>query len=149
MSNDPFMDFKRKQRESWTTFTPTATFTTPVAAHLVRFAGIRSGESVLDVGTGTGVVAVTAARTGARVSALDLTPELLVEARENGRIAGYPEIACQEGDAETLPYLGNGAEGDRTLDLRIANATLSQLSYRPIETTARTTRGHRGSGAQF
>ena len=27
---------------------------------------------------------------------------------------------------------GNGgAEGDRTLDLRIANATLSQLSYRP------------------
>jgi len=104
MSNDPFMDFKRKQRESWTTFTPTATFTTPVAAHLVRFAGIRTGESVLDVGTGTGVVAVTAARTGARVSALDLTPELLVEARENARIAGHPEITWQEGDAETLPY---------------------------------------------
>ena len=28
---------------------------------------------------------------------------------------------------------GNGAEGDRTLDLRIANATLSQLSYRPTQ----------------
>jgi SAM-dependent methyltransferase len=104
MSNDPFTDFKRKQRESWTTFAPTATFTTPVAAHLVLFAGIRAGESVLDVGTGTGVVAVTAARTGARVSALDLTPELLVEARENARIAGHPEITWQEGDAETLPY---------------------------------------------
>ena len=104
MSNDPIMDFKRKQRESWTAFTPTATFTTPVAAHLVRFASIRAGESVLDVGTGTGVVAVTAARTGARVSALDLTPELLVEARENARIAGHPEITWQEGDAETLPY---------------------------------------------
>ena len=26
-----------------------------------------------------------------------------------------------------------GAEGDRTLDLRIANATLSQLSYPPIK----------------
>src|SRR5205085_11008397 len=26
-----------------------------------------------------------------------------------------------------------GAEGDRTLDLRIANATLSQLSYRPTD----------------
>src|SRR4029077_9585862 len=100
MSNDPFVDFKRKQRESWTTFAPTATFTTPVAAQLVRFAGIRAGESVLDVGTGTGVVAVTAARTGARVSALDLTPELLVEARENARIAGHPEITWQEGDAE-------------------------------------------------
>jgi SAM-dependent methyltransferase len=104
MSNDPFMEFKRKQRESWTTFTPTAVFTTPVAAHLVRFAGIRAGELVLDVGTGTGVVAVTAARTGARVSALDLTPELLVEARENGRISGHPEIVWQEGDAEALPY---------------------------------------------
>ena len=104
MNNDPFMDFKRKQRESWTTFTPTATFTTPVAAHLVRFTGIRAGESVLDVGTGTGVVAVTAARTGAQVSALDLTPELLVEARENARIAAHPEIAWQEGDAEALPY---------------------------------------------
>jgi SAM-dependent methyltransferase len=104
MSNDPFMDFKRKQRESWTTFTPTATFTTPVAAHLVRFAGIRAGDLVLDVGTGTGVVALTAARTGARVSALDLTPELLVEARDNARIAGHPEVKWQEGDAEMLPY---------------------------------------------
>src|SRR5258708_28166530 len=104
MSNDPFTEFKRKQRESWTTFTPAATFTTPVAAHLVRFAGIRPGESVLDVGTGTGVVAVTAARTGARVSALDLTPELLLQARENARIAGHPEITWQEGDAEALPY---------------------------------------------
>jgi SAM-dependent methyltransferase len=101
---DPFLEFKRKQRESWTTFAPTATFTTPVAAHLVRFAGIRPGESVLDVGTGTGVVAVTASRAGARVSALDLTPELLLEARENGRIAGQPEIEWQEGDAENLPY---------------------------------------------
>jgi hypothetical protein len=45
MSNDPFTDLKRKQRESWTTFTPAATFTTPVAAHRVRFAGIRPGES--------------------------------------------------------------------------------------------------------
>ena len=104
MSDDPYLDFKRRQREAWTTFTLAATFTVPVAAHLVRFAGVRAGESVLDVGTGTGVVAVTAARTGARVSALDLTPELLVEARENGRIAGHPEIAWLEGDAERLPY---------------------------------------------
>ena len=32
---------------------------------------------------------------------------------------------------ERKPLIG-GAEGDRTLDLRIANATLSQLSYRPM-----------------
>jgi hypothetical protein len=29
----------------------------------------------------------------------------------------------------------NGAEGDRTLNLRIANAALSQLSYRPNRIT--------------
>src|SRR5258708_12291062 len=104
MSNDPFTDFKGKEGESWARFTRGGTFATPVAAHLVRFAGIRPGESVLDVGTGTGVVAVTAARTGARVSALDLTPELLLQARENARIAGHPEITWQEADPQALPY---------------------------------------------
>ncbi len=103
-TTDPFADFKQKQRESWSAFTPTATFTTPVAAHLVRFAGMVPGERVLDVGTGTGVVAVTAARLGAKVSAVDLTPDLLIEARENGRIAGCTSIEWQEGDAERLPY---------------------------------------------
>ena len=39
--------------------------------------------------------------------------------------------------------VGCGAEGDRTLDLRIATATLAQLSYRPIETTAGTPRPRR------
>ena len=34
--------------------------------------------------------------------------------------------------ANPLIYLG-GAEEDRTPDLRIANATLSQLSYRPMK----------------
>ena len=33
-----------------------------------------------------------------------------------------------------LPAVDGGAEGDRTLDLRIANAALSQLSYRPTST---------------
>lgn len=88
----------------WASFTPAATFTTPVAAHLVRFAGVSRGETVLDVGTGTGVVAVTAARAGARVSALDLTPALLEEARLNEALAGVRVIQWIEGDAETLPY---------------------------------------------
>jgi SAM-dependent methyltransferase len=100
---DPFVDLKQRQREMWASFTPTAMFTTPVAAHLVTFAGIVPGEQVLDVGTGTGVVAVTAARAGARVTGLDLTPALLEHARENGRIARQ-DIVWTEGDAENLPY---------------------------------------------
>lgn len=101
---DPFAEFKQRQREMWASFTPTATFTTPVAATLVAFAGVAAGERVLDVGTGTGVVAITAARAGADVSALDLTPALLTQARENARIAGLPGITWTEGDAERLPY---------------------------------------------
>jgi len=103
METDAFAALKDRQREMWKSFAPAATFTTPVAAHLVRFAGVESGESVLDVGTGTGVAAITAARAGARVSALDLTPALLQEAERNAELAGL-DVAWTEGDAERLPY---------------------------------------------
>jgi len=104
MSIDPFADLKQRQREMWASFAPTALFTTPVAARLVAFAHLQPGEKVLDVGTGTGVVAITAARAGARVMALDLTPELLTQARENARIAQCAAVEWTEGDAEQLPY---------------------------------------------
>jgi SAM-dependent methyltransferase len=104
MTSDPFAAFKDRQREMWASFAPAATFTTPPAAHLVRFAGVAPGDAVLDVGAGTGVVAITAARAGARASALDLTPALLEAAREHARLAGFPEIDWVEGDAERLPY---------------------------------------------
>ncbi|HWW07590.1 class I SAM-dependent methyltransferase [Collimonas sp.] len=104
MAHDPFADLKKRQREMWASFSPTAVFTTPVAAHLVKFAGINAGDVVLDVGTGTGVVAITAARAGALVTGLDLTPELLEQARENSSIAQLDDIVWTEGDAEQLPY---------------------------------------------
>jgi SAM-dependent methyltransferase len=104
MTSDPFATFKDRQREMWSSFAPTATFTTVAAAQLVRFAGVAAGEAVLDVGTGTGVVAITAARAGARASGVDLTPALLETARENARIAGLPEVRFVEDDAEHLPF---------------------------------------------
>jgi SAM-dependent methyltransferase len=103
-SPDPFAELKNRQREIWASFAPAATFTVPVAGHLVKFAGIASGESVLDVATGTGVVAITAALAGANVTGLDLTPKLLEQARENAVIAKTEQIVWTEGDAESLPY---------------------------------------------
>jgi SAM-dependent methyltransferase len=104
MNDDPFAELKLRQREMWASFGPTALFTTPVAGHVVRFANIASGEAVLDVGTGTGVLAITAARRGAKVTGLDLTPELIEEARENAAIARLPEIDWNQGDVEAMPY---------------------------------------------
>lgn len=103
MTSDPYSALKARQREMWSTFAPTAVFTTPAAANLVRFARVSPGEEVLDVGTGTGVVAITAAAAGAQARGIDLTPPLLEVARENARIAGL-DVEFLEGDAEQLPY---------------------------------------------
>lgn len=107
MNNSDIAGFKDHQRAMWASFAPSAIFTTPVAAHLVSFAGVQAGLKILDVGTGTGVVAITAARHGAYVTGLDLTPELLEQAKEDAAIAGHAEIIWQEGDAEALPYADN------------------------------------------
>lgn len=96
-------DFKAAQRKAWAHFAPLAAATTIPAARLVAHAGIGAGDRVLDVACGTGVVAVTAARRGARVTALDLTPELLAVAADNARLAGV-EITFHEGDVESLPF---------------------------------------------
>ncbi|OFZ68652.1 MAG: methyltransferase type 11 [Betaproteobacteria bacterium RBG_16_56_24] len=106
MSTDPIEAFKAKQRETWTmgNFGDMAVFTTPVAGHLVRYARVTGGQAVLDVGTGTGVVAITARNMGARVTGLDLTPALLAQARESATLAGHGDIAWHEGDAEALPF---------------------------------------------
>lgn len=103
MSEDPFSSFKAAQREGWSSFAPIAAFTTPAAAHLVGFAGVEAGQAVLDVACGTGVVAITAARSGATVSGLDLAPALIDEAKRSAALLGA-EIAFTTGDAEALPY---------------------------------------------
>jgi SAM-dependent methyltransferase len=95
--------FKAAQRAGWAYFAPLQIFTTIPAGRLVHHAGIKSGMRVLDVACGTGVVAVTAARAGARVSGLDLTPELLEVARSNATLAGV-DIDWHQGDVEQLPF---------------------------------------------
>ena len=75
----------------------------PAAARLVKFARIAPGQRILDIACGTGVAAIPAARLGAKVTALDLTPELLERARFNASLAEV-EIDFHEGDVEKLPF---------------------------------------------
>jgi SAM-dependent methyltransferase len=100
---DPYEQFKNMQKQGWAHFAPLEMATMLPAAQLVKFAGVASGQRVLDVACGTGVVAVTAARHGAKVTGLDLTPELLERARFNSRTANL-EIDWHEGDVEKLPF---------------------------------------------
>lgn len=72
-------------------------------AHVIAAAGVTAGDDVLDVATGTGNVALRAAGLGARVTGLDLVPDLLDVARGRAGEAGA-EIAWVEGDAEALPF---------------------------------------------
>ncbi len=100
---DPISQFKEMQKQGWMHFAPLQALTTPAAARLLKYASIRAGNKVLDVACGTGVVAITAARLGAKVTGLDLTPELLAHARENASIAKV-EVNWHEGDVESLPF---------------------------------------------
>ncbi|MDP9135775.1 MAG: class I SAM-dependent methyltransferase [Actinomycetota bacterium] len=82
--------------------------------HLLRTVAIDSGHAVLDVATGTGNVALRAARLSPDVTGLDLVPSLLDIARSRAQAAGA-DVHWVEGDAEALPF--GDASFDRVLSV--------------------------------
>jgi SAM-dependent methyltransferase len=73
------------------------------AEAFVQRLGLTPGEAVLDVACGTGNLSLPAARTGARVTGLDIAANLLATARERAAGARLP-IQFDEGNAEEMPY---------------------------------------------
>ena len=79
------------------------TFLLPLGPRLVEMCGIGPGMRVLDVAAGTGNASIPAAKTGADVTASDLTPELLEAGRARAQAEGV-ELEWTEANAEQLQF---------------------------------------------
>ncbi|MDQ6775708.1 MAG: class I SAM-dependent methyltransferase [Actinomycetota bacterium] len=108
--------FKQAQRFVWGLgdYPSFAQLLDGAARLTVERSGVSEGERVLDVATGNGNAAVWAARAGARVTGLDLSPQLLESARARADEEGLG-IDWVEGDAEDLPFADD--EFDRVLSV--------------------------------
>jgi SAM-dependent methyltransferase len=77
-----------------------------VVDHVLERAALKPGERILDLGTGTGAVALSSAPRIApdgHVIGVDISPEMLTLARARAAGAGLANISFAEGRAEALP----------------------------------------------
>ena len=102
----PDAELKGRHRAMWASGdypSMVETFLLPLGPRLVEACGIDSGMSVLDVAAGTGNASIPAAERGARVTASDLTPELLEAGKARAESQGV-DLEWTEADAENLPF---------------------------------------------
>lgn len=71
---------------------------------LVALAGLTGRELVLDVATAAGHTALALAPGAAHVTGVDLTAEMLVEARRQAALKGIGNVTFSVADAEHLPF---------------------------------------------
>ena len=87
-----------------------------------QFAGIKKGDSVLDLGSGAGndcFVARAIAGDAGQVTGLDFTDEMLVQANDNNKKLGYTNVRFIKGDIEEMPF------PDNQFDVVISNCVLN------------------------
>jgi SAM-dependent methyltransferase len=96
---------KQRQQQVWASadYAAVAARIVPMAEALAQAAGLRAGERVLDVATGSGNAALAAARCGCQVTGVDYVPALLERGRARAAAEGL-EVEFAEGDAENLAY---------------------------------------------
>lgn len=87
-----------------------------------RFADLRPGEVVLDLGSGAGVDVFLAAKLvgpEGRVIGVDMTPEMIARARVNAAQAGFANVEFRLGEIEALPV------ADGSVDVVLSNCVIN------------------------
>jgi len=85
-------------------------------------ASLKSGETVLDLGSGAGFDAFLASRKvgpQGKVIGVDITSEMLIKARSNAEKGGFTNVKFIKGDIENLPV------GDSSIDVVISNCVIN------------------------
>jgi len=93
-------------------------------ARLFEALGLRSGETVLEVGPGTGYYTLAVAEVlapGGILHILDVQPEMLAHTTGRAREAGIDNVVAREGEARRLPY------DDATFDAAYLVAVLGEI----------------------
>lgn len=108
----------------------------------VRYARLKPGEVVLDLGCGAGIDTLLAARAvgpEGKVIGLDMTPEMQERARQHVREAGATNVEIRAGFMEEIPL------PDASVDVIVSNGALT-LSTRQSRALAEMTRVLRPGG---
>jgi SAM-dependent methyltransferase len=108
MTATPIKDIeqlKTRLKDTWMTgdYDLFSRFMEKDAEEFFQRLGVKPGTRLLDVGCGSGQLALIAARTGAQVSGCDIAVNWIEKARARAAAEGL-EISFIEGDAEALPY---------------------------------------------
>ena len=95
-------------------------YSTVLAPLFANFAGVSSGDRVLDVGAGTGALTAELIARGAEVAAADPSPEFVAVLRER-----FPHLEVEEAPAESLPF------GTGVFDVALAQLVVAFMSDAP------------------
>lgn len=96
---------KAQQLKTWATgdFAMIAWNTVFPCERLCEAVELRAGQKVLDVATGSGNAALSAARRGCEATGIDYVPALIERARERAAVERLP-ARFEVGDCEDIPY---------------------------------------------
>lgn len=101
---------------------PSQTMLSPkIEARLLQEVGIRSGDTVLEVGTGTGYMAALLASRAEIVYSVEIDPVLAEKAKENLQKAGITNVSVEVGDG------ARGWAGQAPYDVIVFSGSLPVL----------------------